>query len=449
MSALQFIRNWWRKYSLSDVFTPSSVAKANYISRVNLETEFKKNLSIPGKQIIIFGLSGSGKTTLTRHMLACEKQNFIQTQCDSKISFEQLLLNAFDQLDRFYVDQKKSNSSYKISTDLKLRYGSVKQELMTTTELQEKRLVNPQLTISKLAEFLGAIQAVWLIEDFHVVSDDVKSSLADALKIFMDSSADHPRVRIICIGAVGSASEMIKLAPDLKHRITEFKIPLLSDDEIDKIIIQGCKLLNIEIEPSLIEGIRYYSNHLGALVHQMCFDICHSVGINEFNVRTRCLKRENLGDGISAYMKNNEDTFKVIYDSCVSKKECWYILKTLDVVGHELFLDELMTRINRKEHHFSVEEIKSALEDLSTPGKGVIRFDANSQKYSISTPFWEAFIKIQMQLEQENNTSKKKRVISIYNQSSPEADIYNELLKYMLDLRKQQMESFSRILNDI
>ena len=108
-----------------------------------------------------------------------------------------------------------------------------------------------------------------------------------------------------------------------------------------------------------------------------------------------------------------------------------------------------MTRINRKEHHFSVEEIKSALEDLSTPGKGVIRFDANSQKYSISTPFWEAFIKIQMQLEQENNTSKKKRVISIYNQSSPEADIYNELLKYMLELRKQQMASFSRMLDDM
>lgn len=54
---------------LADVFTPNTTAKYTYIQRKNIEDEFRKNIDINGRQIIIYGHSGRGKTTLTRHML--------------------------------------------------------------------------------------------------------------------------------------------------------------------------------------------------------------------------------------------------------------------------------------------------------------------------------------------------------------------------------------------
>lgn len=80
-----------------------------------------------------------------------------------------------------------------------------------------------------------------------------KKKIADILKIFIDAANDYPNVKIICIGAVGSARELINLDSNLYPRITELHVPLLSGQEIKEIINQGCKLLNISMSDNLIE----------------------------------------------------------------------------------------------------------------------------------------------------------------------------------------------------
>ena len=67
----------FKKYKLHDIFTPSTVAKVNYLRRDELEKRIITSLETPGEQIILYGHSGSGKTTIIRKLLGDKKYKFI------------------------------------------------------------------------------------------------------------------------------------------------------------------------------------------------------------------------------------------------------------------------------------------------------------------------------------------------------------------------------------
>lgn len=67
------IRHFFHFYKLKEVFTPSSIAKLNYVHRNELEKEFDNGIEIIGQQIIVYGKSGSGKTTLVKNYLSKNK----------------------------------------------------------------------------------------------------------------------------------------------------------------------------------------------------------------------------------------------------------------------------------------------------------------------------------------------------------------------------------------
>lgn len=185
---------------LSEVFTPNTVAKLSYVVRDNIENELSKNLTLSGRQIILYGHSGGGKTTLVRRKIRELKINYIMSHCETNTTFTELLLNAFDGLNKFYISEKNTNRSYSISSKLKAEYNSLLSEINSTISQSESfklvRIVPPQLTPQKLAQFLGEVHAVWIIEDFHKISITEKQRIADVLKVFIDSANDFPDVKI-------------------------------------------------------------------------------------------------------------------------------------------------------------------------------------------------------------------------------------------------------------
>lgn len=108
---------------------------------------------------------------------------------------------------------------------MKAEYSSLSTEIskQNTTSYSEvsTRIVPPQLTPQKLAQFLGEVNAIWVIEDFHKIKAEEKTRLADILKIFIDAANDFPKIKIICIGAVGSARELVTFDSNLYPRISE------------------------------------------------------------------------------------------------------------------------------------------------------------------------------------------------------------------------------------
>lgn len=432
---MNFLKKVFQKQRLEKVFTPTTVAKINYVSRDGLEDEMTKNLQIPGRQIIVYGHSGSGKTTLIKRILYETKTNYIKSHCESVTTFNDLLLNAFDGLNRFYVSTKKYERGYKRSFALKLDYSSIASEISEKYGAEMQRIVPPQLTIQKLAQFLGDIHAVWIIEDFHKVCDDEKRRIADTLKIFIDEANSYSDVKIVCIGAVDTARELVNFDSNLSPRVVELQVPMLSDDEIKTIITRGCELMNVTMTDQLIEKLVYYSNNIGSLVHQMCYDICYKNNVKKTKFKKQIINDDKFIAAVKSYITANSDTLKSIYESKVKNQLAWYMLKTIVTKGKNgISYEEIKTRINYKGRNYSDEDIENKLQELKSPQCNIVRQNTDSGKYFISTPFWEAFLKMQLALEKNNSNKahkERKQQFLFKNVQDIDTDIFKLYMEFM------------------
>ena len=409
------------------VFTPTSSAEANYVCRPKLEDLITKSLLTPGKQLLLFGHSGSGKTTLIRRVLKLNSIDSIKTHCEAASTFNDILYAAFDSLNKFVVDEKNATRGQSIMGKLAIEYQNINSEI--TTELSEEnntkmvRLLPPQLTPQKLAQFFGEGKLVWIIEDFHKVADKEKKRIADLLKIFVDNANDYKSSKVICIGACENAVDLVKLEPDLKTRVDEIKVHMLSEEEIRKLITNGCALLNLDIAPELLDKISYYSSHIASTAHQMCLDICLAKNIEQRRWKKGQLYDSDFNTAVKGYIKANEGSFSIAYDVAIRNELGWYILKTFSNNSHQkLSFEEIKRIVNKSHKTFTDKEIKDKLNELCNSELGVLFYSSSADKYMLASPYWQSFLRIQFAQEAaEKQRAKKKHKFKIVDQNSRDA----------------------------
>lgn len=430
------------KIKLEEIFTPSTAAEINYIERPEIDTQLTSEMSIPGKQIIVFGHSGSGKTSSVRNLLRKNRYSFIRTHCESNTTFEQLILNAFDALNVFVVSGKTHKQTSVIQGNLASEYGSIKASIGSARTSENStnysRLLPPQLTPQKLAQFMGEGKIVWLIEDFHKVPANEKVRIADVIKIFVDNANDYSVSKIICIGACQSAHELIQLDPNLQTRVSEVSVPLLNDEEIESIITNGFKLLNIIPSSSLVEKLVYYSDRLGAFAHQMCMDICKGVKIEQTNSRKKYIYDDAFQYAIDGFITRSSDTFKSVYEAAVKNELGWYILKTFSRNSmRKLSLDEICKIVNKGKVSFGKKNIIDKLAELMSPSFNIIYYNPNSEKYALSTPFWHRFLRLQFSIESSEVKKNKRNKHNSHLQLIDSDGKYQIVDKSMFELLKK------------
>lgn len=435
---------------LEEIFTPNTIAKLTYVKRELIEEDLEKYVRLPGKQIVVYGHSGSGKTTLLRNTLIKLGQKFIRVHCEKSTTFEDIILQAFDELNVYYISEHSLSTTNKISSEIKADYKAISSKISTeiSSTVSEKvvKIVPPQLTPMKLAKFLGEAGCILVIEDFHKVSEDQKQRIADVIKIFIDSANEYPNVKIVCIGAVGTARELIELDSNLNSRIAELLVPLMTNSQIESIIKKGMDLLNVKMEQSLIDKIIYYSNNLASITHQMCYDICYDTGIKKMRVFKKTLKENSFKVAVNSYVRKNSDTFSKIYDSVISSPFGWNVLKKFDFTEKEyLSFDEILKSMP-KERKTLDGELEEFMSQLGTPEyEEIIRYDRNSKKYSISSPFFRAFLKMKLALEKnevsERNRHKNRKKNKLYNIEEPDVNtlVLNE---DFLDVYYQHLDNY-------
>lgn len=223
-------------YSVYDVFTPSTLAQVNFVDRASVNSQLMDVIYTSGKQLIVYGESGCGKSTLLINKLRENCLTYMVTRCSQAMSYEQLLLDAFDQLDPFYTQGRSSNKSKGISPGLQTAFVNIKADLSKSIGEEQSRALPPQLTAQRLAEFLGAKCMCWVVEDFHKISPEEKRPFAQALKIFSDVSTEYPDVMVIAIGATATAREVVEYDPEMSNRVSELHVPLMTPGRLFRII---------------------------------------------------------------------------------------------------------------------------------------------------------------------------------------------------------------------
>jgi energy-coupling factor transporter ATP-binding protein EcfA2 len=310
MSLLERIR-------ATDVFTPTTPAKFAFVERQLLNDRLVDALSTPGKQVVVYGPSGSGKTTLLANKLEQLYPDHITTRCTAATTFETLLQSAFDGLNLYFSSTASIKRSRSITAKLQTDYFGIKSALegkaFNETQVNLTRLLPPQLTPQRVAEFCGAAGCCWVWEDFHKVSDPEKSKVAQVMKVFMDTAAEFRDVRIVAIGAVDSAREVIQYDPEMRNRVAEIAVPLMTEAELDEVLKKGESLLNIRLG-ALRHDIAAYSSGLGAVCHQLGLNICFSAGVWETCAEPMIIDTGQLRKALERYLSDASDTLKAVFE---------------------------------------------------------------------------------------------------------------------------------------
>jgi energy-coupling factor transporter ATP-binding protein EcfA2 len=144
---------------LHKVFTPTTPAVLTFVEREGVNNLIVNALQTPGKQVVVYGHSGSGKTTLLVNKLTQMYERHITTRCMAGLQFDQLLLDAFDQLEPFYTREVSRESYDAVESGLRAQYLGIKATLAAqhreSTATTDVRVLPPQLTPQTLARLLA------------------------------------------------------------------------------------------------------------------------------------------------------------------------------------------------------------------------------------------------------------------------------------------------------
>lgn len=436
------------KFDTYKVFTPTQPAINTFIERTNkVNNHLVDSLRTPGKQIVIYGHSGCGKTTLLVNKLNQVYENTIVTRCMKGMVFESLILDAFDQLGRFYTQESKT-LGFKISPEINVSYNDIKAslkliEVNRSKTITQKEFVPPQLTPQRLARFFGESNSCWVLEDFHKIKGEEKTRASQIMKVFMDMSLDYPDLKLIAIGAVGTARQVVEYDTEMNNRVSEVYIPYMSNYEIESIIERGEKLLNLKFPNKITEKIVKYSCGLPSTCHQLCLNICTNRRIYETQKEQTYFNMDDFEKAIEKFVEEKSDSFKADYDKAIKipNKSIINIPKAiiraaLKVNKDEFSFDDIKSNIEFK--NVSGEEIELQLTQLCKTERGeMLIYDENSNLYRFNNLFLKNYALLQFRSEKSDiiniPTRKDQKVINrlleiIEKDISDEYDIYIEEL---------------------
>lgn len=388
------------KYRTHLVFTPTSPAMLSFVEREDrVNDELVDAMRIPGMQIIMYGPSGAGKTTLLINKLNQLYENHIITRCMIGMTMEQIILDGFDQLNSFYTSASTSTVKTSISSELKSSYLGLKALVENQIQETSTRLLPIQLTAQRLAQYFGSSCNCWVLEDFHKIDPSEKVKLSQIMKVFMDSSYNYPDLKIIAVGAVDSAREVVKYDPEMKQRVSEIYVPLMSDNELAKIIYKGEELLNVSIKTNITKRILRFSGGLPSVCHHLCLIMCTNSSIYDTSEEKVKLAEEDFDKAVEKYVKASSDTLKEIFDKAFKIDRVrkynnpQIIINAILQLGKDgLTHNEILNKIKKSIPEYPAGNLTTYLNQLQTPTRGeILRFDKNAGKYSFASPFVKAY----------------------------------------------------------
>jgi len=385
-------------YYVQEVFTPSTQARLNFVDRTSVNSQLMDAIYTAGKQLIVYGESGCGKSTLLMNKLHDTYSSYITTRCSKAMTYEQLLLDAFDQLDPFYTQGRGSRSSKGISPTVQAAFIKVSASISKAESEQQSRALPLQLTPQRLAEFLGAQSMCWVVEDFHKMPPEQKVPFAQSLKIFSDASTEYPGVMVVAIGATDTAREVVEYDPEMGNRVSELYVPPMTSEELTRIIENGQDLLNINLS-AVAEGIVEYSLGVPSVCHQLALNACVEKGVMSTQKVRLAFTWRDLDPAVDRYVKDSSDTIKAKLFHALGRRvlgkydNCRIILAAVasgPLPG--MIFDEILTKIRSDHRDYPEKNLRRYLRELTKDERGQLLKPGGDGKWRFTGAIYHTLV---------------------------------------------------------
>jgi len=406
-------------YKLEEVFTPSKPADITFVERIEINKRIDRAIRTSGKQIIIYGFSGVGKTTLLFKKLKEFNLNYIKTSCITGMTIQDIVIDAFNQLDIYYSNQKDKIETNTLGGNLEASFwvlkAGLKAETKEDSKSSQKRAVELPITPQTLAKYIGSANLVWVIEDFHKIEESHKKQMAQIMKVFMDASTDFPNLKIIALGAVNSAREVVQYDSEMRSRISEIEVPLMSHDNLKRIIETGEKLLNIKFSQNVTNRIVTYSSGLPAVTHQLCLLLCELNDVLKTKSNLVQIQSQKFNEAMEEYIEENSDSLKAIFEQATKILHSRKNENPLDLLSYIITLakdnfsiPDLKDSIQKGNANYKGTNLKKYIDEFIEPNRSeILRFNANHNTYYFSNPFIKAYVQCSLKLDSHKGTEFK------------------------------------------
>jgi hypothetical protein len=272
-------------------------------------------------------------------------------------------------------------------------------ELNSNTNTTSKKAISLPITPQTLVSYFGEMHAIWVIEDFHKMDAEEKTKLSQVMKIFMDQSSQYKTLKIIAVGAVNTAREVVQYDPEMKNRVAEIQVPLMTIEELEEIIKKGNKILNFSFSNEVIRRIANYSSGLASVTHQLSLLICESEEIKQTLRVDKKADDKTLDVAIDEYINEHADSLKLIYDTATTCKHRRKFDRPEEILKAILnnkkdtsTIREISKHISKKYPDYKDNNLRKYVNELTTSERGeILRYDKDSDTYFFSTPFLKAY----------------------------------------------------------
>ena len=308
----------------------------------------------------------------------------------------------FDQLGQYYIESTKSTTAAAKKAAIEKEIAGVKANLeyqrSRGEEEASKRTVAPQLTVQRLALALGEERMCWVIEDFHKVPEEEKRPLAQAFKIFRDVASSHASVKIVAIGATETAREVVEYDREMRHRVAEILVPVMTPQELDAIITQGERYMNIRISSFSHDSISKFSAGLASVCHHICLNLCLTKNIDTTARGVIQLGEDALTAAVARYVEESSDTVKSVFDLALIRHRvrqydnCRLIVSALAKWPLDGLLNsQILAAIREQYPKYPQSNLTTYLRELLTDRRGAVLRHSPDGRYRFSDPIYHAY----------------------------------------------------------
>lgn len=422
------------QHRVHDVFTPNQPAILNFVPRGQINDRLVDALNTPGRQIIVYGESGSGKSSLVTKKLNELYEGHITTRCSRASTYDSILLDAFDQLDPYYLATHSASNSKELAVggSAGAMFADIRAARHVAATTEHARTVPPQLNIQRLGQLLGSRDLGWILEDFHKVADSEKTVLSQAFKVFSDMSQEHPQLKIVALGATDRAREVVQYDPEIQNRIAELRVPLMEEHELQGIVANGEQLLNVSFGSLTREFIRYATG-VPSVVHQLALNVCLEQGLQVTSREPITFSHDHLQKALDRYVEESSDTLKSVFERAlkrhqVKKYDNTSLILTALAGGplEGLRHRDILADIRKSEPNYPPGNLTNYLRALSSEERGAIVRVSEGGRYRFTDPLYHTFAQTQLRPRKASNTAASQRLEEIVSRALTK--VFNEQL---------------------
>ncbi|HBQ5150126.1 ATP-binding protein [Klebsiella quasipneumoniae] len=265
-------------------------------------------LTTPGMHCMIYGDRGIGKSSLALSTLEGGKDNQIlptdifQYRCIKRTTFKDIIEAPAVFIDRSYT-ANKIESTQKYGARAKLL------DLFSLEGSREEKITieREELTANKAASLFQHLDAVLLIDEFDVVSDEVKHEIAEFVKQLSDANSPF-KVLIVGIGSDGEA--LIAGHQSVIRCMHEIKLPRVEDKYLEEIITNGEGGLGLVFERNVKNKIIEISSGFPYFTHLLCKECAEEA----LRGKVKNIGEDTFKSALIQAVKNTEGQLKRSYD---------------------------------------------------------------------------------------------------------------------------------------